>query len=432
MSDPTLKLDPIKGCVPGDRAHTLEVLARIEVPKMPEGALSPERPPLNLALVIDRSGSMSGAPLREAKACAKRLVESLRDGDRIAVIAYDHKVEVVATSTDARHRAEILPAIDRIESRGMTDLHGGWLAGAEQVAANLSTRSVNRVILLSDGNQNQGVTDAQEIARQCAAMADKGVETSTYGLGLEFNEDLMAAMARQGNGTAYYGESAEDLAPNFEAEFGILSSTTGLSVEITLHPRAGVSAKVMNDYRSTDAGWQLPNLVAGAEVWALLELDLDRLPVSAARDLVDVRVAYRRPDGEPGRPVEATLALPVVSGEQHAAAPEDSRVRERLKELWAAKAQIEAKRAAREGRWGDVDDTLSGLRMMAGDNAYIGSVADTLADLSAQRDVQRFAKEATFAASSMSARYADPNEDVTTLDASLAFTRKRGRQGKAT
>ena len=112
--------------------NEFHILAKLKAPEQPEDTR--ERKPLNLSIVIDRSGSMSGQPLEEAKKCASMIVNSLKGTDRISVITYDDNADIIVSSTKAVHKTEILRAIERIRSGGMTDLHSGWLLAAEQVA----------------------------------------------------------------------------------------------------------------------------------------------------------------------------------------------------------------------------------------------------------------------------------------------------------
>ena len=182
--------------------HNTEIhaMVRVRAPEMP-GQEESKRRPLNLALVLDRSGSMHGKPLAEAKRCAEFVVDSLDQHDFISIVAYDYKVTVVVPSQRVVNKTLLKQAIASIYEGGSTALFDGWHSGAEEsLGAGVGHEFISRVLLISDGWANVGLTRASEIARYCAQMAEQGISTSTYGLGHHFNEDLMVEMARAGAG----------------------------------------------------------------------------------------------------------------------------------------------------------------------------------------------------------------------------------------
>jgi Ca-activated chloride channel homolog len=133
-----------------------------------EAPASSERPGLNLSVVLDRSGSMHMAKLVRAKEAASLLVRRLGHDDVVSIVAYDQSVDTVAGRMTGAEREEIVARIDGIHTGGMTNLSGGWLRGRELVAASPVDGGVNRVLLLTDGRANVGITDS--------FMEDRAVE----------------------------------------------------------------------------------------------------------------------------------------------------------------------------------------------------------------------------------------------------------------
>ena len=166
------------------------------------------RPSVNLAFVLDRSGSMSGPKIATARDAVEDALNRLSPEDRFAVVVYDDQIDVVAESSlatpEARRRA--VDALRRIDARGSTNLGEGWLRGCEQVSRFLSDRGVNRALLLTDGLANVGMTDTSELQGHATELRRRGVSTSTFGVGADFDERLLQAMADAGGGHFYFIE----------------------------------------------------------------------------------------------------------------------------------------------------------------------------------------------------------------------------------
>ncbi len=364
---PHLELIPLKPGVSAARPTRLQVLLRIHTPA-PQ--TRPERPLLNLALVLDRSGSMEGSKLSYTREAAIYAVHNLLPEDRVAVVIYDDAVEVLVPSTPVRdRRTAIADPIRTIRSGGRTALHAGWLEGATQVAAYQETGRLNRVVLLSDGLANQGETNPTVIARQVRELARRGVSTSTLGVGLDYNEDLMTAMADAGEGNYYFIESPADLPRIFAQELAGLAGTLGTRVRLRLQPGDGSQAWLFNDLEQEPSGaYVLPNLVAGIPLEFLLELK-----APAGREVsLRLELGWETPGGE-GERLEAALKLPVL---------EEAEL-ERLQphpEVAAMTAKLEATRARQRAMEalakGDLEVARQALHHAAPMLASFGSALD--------------------------------------------------------
>lgn len=146
---------------------------------------------------------MAGRPLEEAKRCAAFVVERMQADDQISLVQFDNRVGVFCPTKPKADGRELMQAIAIIHEGGNTHLHGRWRAGGDSLVDVAIAAGLRRVILLSDGCANEGVADTDAIAEQCREHATKGMTTSTYGLGKNFNEALMVAMVKAGQGNHY-------------------------------------------------------------------------------------------------------------------------------------------------------------------------------------------------------------------------------------
>lgn len=248
MSDPVLKLTvdcdcpSIESALPSQRL--VEVVA--EAAK-PTGAVN--RAGLNVALVIDRSGSMSGEKLRYAQEAACHVLDRLEARDRVALVVYDDEVQTLSPGvviSDAT-RAELKRLIGLLRPGGTTDLGGGWLRGADEVTRNLQAQTVNRVLLLTDGLANEGITDPEQLARHARELARRGVTLSTFGVGEDYNEFLLENMASQGGGRYYFIEHPREIPGIFGRELGELLTVVAREATLNVPIPAGVAVELLGD-----------------------------------------------------------------------------------------------------------------------------------------------------------------------------------------
>ncbi len=213
-----------------------EIILEVQLIADQTGNPSHVRLPLNVAFVIDRSGSMGEAQkLEYAKQAVLFAINHLTAQDYISVVEYDDVVNVVVPSTPLTNREAVKAAIRHIEPRNMTDLGGGMIEGFAQVAQQLATENVRRVLLLSDGLANAGITDPNQL-QQIAAQhhQEKGIALSTFGVGADFNELLMTGLAEHGRGNYYFIDSPDKIPAIFEKELKGLLSVVAQSAKISL------------------------------------------------------------------------------------------------------------------------------------------------------------------------------------------------------
>jgi Ca-activated chloride channel family protein len=350
MTEPRIELIPARPAVCSDAPVALDVLIRI-TPPQPEVHFP--RPPLNLAIVLDRSGSMAeGRKMPYAREAAAFAVRQLLATDRVSVTLFDNLIETIAPGGPAADKPGLVHRIEQAEPRGSTDLHGGWAEGVRQAEAGLAPGGVNRVLLLSDGQANVGVTDPNTIAAEARGVAARGVSTTTLGVGDDYNEDLMESMAKAGDGHYYYIESPAQLVDIFQTELQGLMATIGQKVSLGLEPGGGASvADVLNDLERVSTGrLALPNLTVGMPVLVVVRLNVP--PSRSEGTVLGVRLAWDAPHGGSGgrRTLRATLdGLPAVPMAQWSALPEHPDVREQVALLMVARAQKEAARAYERG-----------------------------------------------------------------------------------
>lgn len=289
-----LRLEVDRSVLPARTTDTAIIKVALDGVKLPRREV---RPPVNLALVIDRSGSMSGDKIEKAREAALEAVRQLAADDIVSVIAYDSRVETLVPAQRVGNRRWLEEAIRGLEATGNTALYGGVVRGADEVRRfSEDGRYVNRVILLSDGQANVGPSSPEELGRLGASLMREGIAVTTIGLGLGFNEDLMTRLAQRSDGNTYFVEDSSDLPRIFAAELGDVLSVVARRVVIEIEFPEGVRPLRFvgrdGEIRERKAELTLSQIYGGQEKFALIEVEVSPAEAGREREIARARVSY--------------------------------------------------------------------------------------------------------------------------------------------
>ena len=255
-----------------------------------------ERPPVNLTLVLDRSGSMTGDKIVKAKEAAIQALRRLNHRDRFALVTYDHQVETIVPSQSAANSEWIESRIRQIRPGGNTALFGAVSQGAAEVRKSLGNNMIHRVILLSDGLANVGPSNPGDLGRLGAALLKEGISVTTVGVGTDYNEDLMAQLAGRSDGNHYFVEASRDLPRIFAAELGDVLNTVARQVTIEIEcPDGVVPIRIIGrDGRifGNRVELRMNQLYGGQNKYALVEVEIPSSLASEQLQLAQVRCSY--------------------------------------------------------------------------------------------------------------------------------------------
>ena len=296
----------------GDSVRYLEV--GMEAPT-PTTDSKPERAPLDLALVIDRSGSMSGAPLAAAREAARGVAAGLRPADTLSVVVFDNRVDVLfeGLTMDRAGKRRADSILSGVRSGGMTCLSGGWLRGAETVALLREGTEERRsqVILLSDGHANEGILDPGELARHASELRERGVYTTCVGIGDGYSPEQLAVLSEHGGGLLHRAERPHEIIEVLLGELGELMNTYAEDIKVEVNLPGDVIAECIGGLPSTESSkgvsYHLGTLVEGRERHIILRLKCPRGERGKALKFKG-RITFKRPGSSKRELVELKAA----------------------------------------------------------------------------------------------------------------------------
>ena len=247
-------------------------LARINAP----ATLSSDSPqlPLNLCLVIDRSGSMAGSSIEQTKIAITQAIETLNQNDVISLVTYGSDVETLISAQPVKALNNLAPRIQSIEAIGGSALYDAINQAAAQLRRHRTPNSVNRMIILSDGEPTKGPREIEDFESLAKLFASENISISTIGLGNSFKEDLLSTLSTLSSGTFYYVKNPEELTDTLIADITPLNTIVARDIVLTLDFDRNVEIEEalgkQADIEQRTAIFKWNQLYSGTELKALL------------------------------------------------------------------------------------------------------------------------------------------------------------------
>jgi len=326
----------------------------LEVPE--QVATTRVRAPMAISLVVDTSACMAGEKINNARMAAASMLESLRDGDIVSIYAFSTGVAEVAppTTLSPGSRSSLMQRIQGLHAGGGTNLYAGLTTGEARLAQAPASHPVRRLMLISDGHANIGPSDAGSLGALAANGTEYGVQVSAIGVGLGYDEGLLAALAVQSAGRLYHLQHTSQMATILNQELNLLAQTVATNAWIEIIPAPGVQilsfATPGAVRHGTNMRLPLGSLYAGQEREVLFQAQVDTNRVGN-RAMASARLVYQQP-GQARRERQQALDLSysVTRDRRQASASVAPRVQAMVAGHQAAQSQLRAAELLNQGQ----------------------------------------------------------------------------------
>jgi Ca-activated chloride channel family protein len=291
-----LKAELERKVMPANSRQQALIKITIQAPESNETSKRSAR--VNLAIVLDKSGSMGTQnKMEKAKEAAITALKMLGPDDVFSLIVYDNDVRTLIPATPVKDKAEIEAAIRRITPGGSTALFAGVSVGANEVRKNSMEKFVNRIVLLSDGLANVGPSAPGDLGRLGASLIKEGISVSTVGVGNDYNEDLMTALSQNSDGNFYFVENSNDLPMIFSKELGSALQVAAKSLNLRIKCPAGIKPQGILGHECKINGNSIDlyfNQVYGGHGKSLiLQVEVPPEKAQQTLEIANVELAYK-------------------------------------------------------------------------------------------------------------------------------------------
>jgi Ca-activated chloride channel homolog len=333
-----------------EQAETVHVLLELTAPELPGER---RRYPATLQVVLDRSGSMADGRLYSALQAIDSLLGRLSAEDRFGLVIFDEQIQVPVPAGPLGDGVATRNVLRQIGPGGMTNLAGGLLRGIQE-AQRVSANGGATLALLSDGHANRGVTDHDRLTDFAAGAYRAGVASSTIGIGLGYDEDLLAAIARGGQGNAHFAEHGDDAGAKLASEVDGLLEQSVQAASLTVRPSDAVSeVRLFNDLPASeiDGGFmaELGDLTGGESRRLLLEIDVPAIAGLGLAEICQLELRWVDVEAMNSQVANLPVNVNVVPGDEAAGRTRDAEVETELAFQRAQRAKGEATDSLRDG-----------------------------------------------------------------------------------
>ncbi|MFW5921273.1 MAG: vWA domain-containing protein, partial [Polyangiales bacterium] len=322
-----------------------------------------ERAPMAVSLVVDTSGSMSGEKIRNARMAASSLLENLHDGDVVSIYGFsDHVHEIAApTSLSPGTRGSLIRRIQGLRAGGGTNMHGGLSTGIARMQHAPRSHEVRRVVLISDGHANIGPSDPPSLGSLAANGTEWGAQITSIGVGLDYDEQTLGALALNSSGRLYHLEAPHQMAQILEEELHLLAQTVATDAYIEVVPAPGVrileGTTMGSEVENGRLRVNLGSVHAGQrrEVLFRAKVDTDR---PGGRQLARARLVYKTQNEGERQVQQRPLRYEVTRDRSEASGSVQPRVQAMVSNYNASQAQLRAAEALNQGNRAQADADL--------------------------------------------------------------------------
>lgn len=325
--------------------------------ELPNEETRQTRPPIALSLVVDTSGSMSGTKIDHAQQAVKSFIESLNRNDIVSIYAFSNTVTEIAPPTiiNDKNRIDLIARAGDLQAMGSTNLFGGLSAGQSRAVSAPPTHPIRRVVVLSDGQANIGPLSPKALGDLAARGTEAGVQVSAVGIGLDYDEHTLGAMAIRSAGRLYHLEDPSEMSTILKDELQLLSKTAASNVFLEIEPGEGIELTGAEFVDAQQHGGTLRialgTLYNGQQREILIQAKT-HLKSAGPIQLGNARLIYRVP-GDKNAPWQAqrvSLSAALTSNAIAAKASENADVKAMVARYASTRAELRAADMLNQGR----------------------------------------------------------------------------------